>query len=92
VVASSYGLHCARMCGVDQAVLMRAAAVLALREAGQPVSRLQVGTRARVLSRTDRGPVYRPVGCVTGVGCVMISVCCQRQTHTESAAASLADC
>ncbi|KAF6252313.1 muts domain V-domain-containing protein [Scenedesmus sp. NREL 46B-D3] len=39
-VAASYGLNCARMCGVDRAVLLRASDVLALQQAGQPVSRL----------------------------------------------------
>ena len=36
-------LHCARLCGVDPAVLTRAAEVLALQEAGLPINRLQVG-------------------------------------------------
>ncbi|WIA22147.1 hypothetical protein OEZ85_004483 [Tetradesmus obliquus] len=39
-VAASYGLNCARMCGVDRAVLVRASDVLSLQQAGQPVSRL----------------------------------------------------
>lgn len=39
-------LHCARLCGVDGAVLTRAADVLALQEAGQPISRLQVREHA----------------------------------------------
>jgi len=33
-------VHCARLCGVGEAVLERAAAVIALLEAGQPIPRL----------------------------------------------------
>lgn len=35
-------LNCARMCGVDSAVLLRAADVMALQQAGRVVSRLQL--------------------------------------------------
>lgn len=62
VVASSYGLHCARLCGVDHSVLVRAAAVLALREAGQPVSRLQV--RSYEDECHSVAPPFLLVGCV----------------------------
>lgn len=69
VVASSYGLHCARLCGVDHSVLMRAAAVLALREAGQPVSRLQVRSY-------EDGHSFAPLP----ASWLCSSIRCQRQT------------
>mgnify|MGYP001806829759 CR=1 FL=1 len=42
MVSAVLQLHCARLCGVEPAVLTRAAEVLALQEAGLPINRLQV--------------------------------------------------
>jgi DNA mismatch repair protein MSH5 len=55
--APSFGLHCARMCGVPDALLRRAAAVVAAARRGAPVARLALpplrerDERSRALAR-----------------------------------------
>jgi DNA mismatch repair ATPase MutS len=73
-------LNCARMCGVDRAVLVRASDVLALQQAGQTVSRLalpqlqqrdeqywQLVQQLAALDTTDEAAVKRLLGAMMAV-------------------------